>query len=84
MKTISASQIKQNSTILQEALRDDLLVTKGDKPFVVILDYERYQALVSPKKPSKLDWMNETFAVMDEKEADALLETIYSARVNKE
>jgi len=42
MHTISATEIKQNSTRLQEALRDDILITKRDKPFVVVMDYEKY------------------------------------------
>lgn len=45
MHTISASEIKQNSVRLQEALRDDLLITKRDKPFVVVMDYEKYLSL---------------------------------------
>ena len=42
MHTISATEIKQNSMRLQEALRDDILITKRDKPFVVVMDYEKY------------------------------------------
>jgi len=42
MHTISATEIKQNSVRLQEALRDDILITKRDKPFVVVMDYEKY------------------------------------------
>jgi len=45
MHTISASEIKQNSVRLQEALRDDILITKRDKPFVVVMDYEKYLTL---------------------------------------
>jgi len=45
MQTISASELKQNSVRLQDALRDDLLVTKRDKPFVVVMDYEKYMKL---------------------------------------
>ena len=42
MHIISATQIKQNSVRLQEALREDILITKRDKPFVVVMDYEKY------------------------------------------
>ena len=42
MHTISATEIKQNSVRLQEALRDDILITKREKPFVVVMDYEKY------------------------------------------
>jgi len=45
MTTITASNLKQNSMRLQDALRDDLLVTKRDKPFVVVMDYEKYVKL---------------------------------------
>ena len=45
MHTISASELKQNSMKLQEALRNDLLITKREKPFVVIMDYEKYKKL---------------------------------------
>ena len=45
MTTITASDLKQNSMRLQDALRDDLLVTKRDKPFVVVMDYEKYVKL---------------------------------------
>ncbi len=45
MHTISASEIKQNSVRLQEALRNDILITKRDKPFVVVMDYEKYITL---------------------------------------
>lgn len=45
MYKISASELKQNSIRLQEALRDDLLVTKRDKPFVVIMNYEKYKKI---------------------------------------
>jgi len=42
MTIITASDLKQNSMKLQDALRDDLLVTKRNKPFVVVMDYEKY------------------------------------------
>jgi hypothetical protein len=85
METISASEIKQNSTLLQNALREDLLITKRDKPFVVVMDYKRYQKLINPpKKEDEKDWMDETFGVMDKEESNELLETIYSSRANKE
>jgi prevent-host-death family protein len=81
METISASQIKQNSTLLQNALRDDLLITKRDKPFVVVMDYEKYLKLTNHKNEDTLGWIDETFGVMD---SDELLEEIYTSRTNKE
>ena len=85
METISASEIKQNSTLLQNALREDLLITKRDKPFVVVMDYQRYQKLINPpKKQDGKDWIDETFGVIDKDESEALLESIYSSRSDKE
>jgi len=45
MQTITASDLKQNSVKLQDALRGDLLVTKRGKPFVVVMDYEKYKLI---------------------------------------
>lgn len=84
MQTVTASDIKQNSTLLQNALKDDMLVTKRDKPFVVVVDYERYQELIAKSKNHvENDWIDKTFGVMGE-EADALLDDIRESRVNKE
>jgi len=61
MHTISASELKQNSTKLQEALRDDLLITKRDKPFVVVMDYEKYK---------KLEHIDDEWSYWSDKEID--------------
>ena len=85
MQTVTASEIKQNSTILQNALKDDMLVTKRDKPFVVVVDYERYQELIAKsKKNNQNNWIEKTFAVMSDKESEDLLHDIAEGRVNKE
>jgi hypothetical protein len=85
MQLVTASEIKQNSTILQNALKGDMLVTKRDKPFVVIIDYERYLKLISnAKKEKNQNWIEQTFGVMREDDAQNLLDDIYSNRVNKE
>ncbi len=85
MQTVTASEIKQNSTILQNALKDDMLVTKRDKPFVVVVDYERYMELVAKsRKHSQKNWIEETFGVMSTKESEELINEISKSRVNKE
>ena len=61
MHTISATEIKQNSVRLQEALRDDILITKRDKPFVVVIDYEKY---------IKINTMNEEWSFWSDNEID--------------
>ena len=85
MQTITASEIKQNSTLLQNALRSDMLVTKREKPFVVIVDFKRYQELIKhEKREKKSNWIDDTFASMSTDDADELLETIKENKVNKE
>ncbi len=85
MQTITASAIKQNSTLLQNALRSDMLVTKREKPFVVIVDFKRYQELIKhEKKEKKSNWIDDTFASMLSDDAEELLDTIKENRVNKE
>jgi len=85
MQIVTASEIKQNSTILQNALKDDMLVTKRDKPFVVVLDYERYKELIAQSENRhSQDWIEETFGVMSEKESQEILDDIFQSRVNKE
>ncbi len=61
MHTISATEIKQNSVRLQEALRDDILITKRDKPFVVVMDYEKYL---------KINATNDEWSFWTDKEID--------------
>ncbi|NOZ90407.1 MAG: hypothetical protein GXO60_03870 [Epsilonproteobacteria bacterium] len=85
MQLITASDIKKNSMILQNALKDDLLVTKRDKPFVVIVDYERYLELVANRdRKQNQDWIEQSFGTISEDEAQTLLDDIYSSRANKE
>ena len=85
MQTVTASEIKKNSTILQNALKGDLLVTKQDKPFVVVIDYGRYRDLIEKESnKNRSNWIEQSFGILKEDEADALLEEIKSSRVNKE
>ena len=85
MQFVTASEIKQNSTILQNALKGDLLVTKRDKPFVVIMDYDRYLKLSAEhKNTNNSNWIERTFGIMKEKDAQILLDEIVKSRVNKD
>jgi len=45
MQTIT--QTIQNFTRLQEALREDTLITKRDKPFVVVMGYKKYLKILN-------------------------------------
>lgn len=75
MQTITASDLKQNSVKLQDALREDLLVTKRDKPFVVVMDYEKYKLIEHYIYKLAND---ETYRAMDNLENDREIETYNS------
>ncbi len=83
MQSITASEIKQNSTLLQNALKGDMLVTKREKPFVVIVDYDRYLELTNKQAKSN-NWIEKSFGVMSDVDADILVQDIAQSRVNKE
>lgn len=57
MQKNSSSHLKQNISILQNALRSDLLITKQNKPFVVVMDYQKYQALNNAGKIANAETM---------------------------
>ena len=75
MQMITASELKQNSVRLQDALREDLLVTKRDKPFVVVMDYEKYKLIEQYIYKVAND---ETYRAMDNLENDREIETYHS------
>ncbi len=75
MQTISASDLKQNSSKLQDALRGDLLVTKRDKPFVVVMDYEKYKLIERYIHKIAND---ETYRAIDNLENDKGIEIYHS------
>ena len=60
-----------------------MLVTKRDKPFVVVVDYDRYMQLTA-KQTCANNWIEKSFAVMSEDDANVLMEDIVENRVNKE
>jgi PHD/YefM family antitoxin component YafN of YafNO toxin-antitoxin module len=57
MQKTSSTHLKQNISILQNALRSDLLITKQNKPFVVVMDYQKYQALSQAGKIANAETM---------------------------
>jgi len=44
--TITSTQLKQK-TYLDNAIKEDILVTKRGRPFVVIMDATRYEELIA-------------------------------------
>lgn len=55
MMTITATQLKQQTYLLDTAIKEDIQVTKRDRPFVVIVDAQRYDDLLANQKEEKRD-----------------------------
>ena len=53
--TITATQLKQQTYLLDRAVKEDIQVTKRDRPFVVIVDAQRYEELLENQKEEKRD-----------------------------
>ena len=53
--TITATQLKQQTYLLDRAVKEDIRVTKRDRPFVVIVDAQRYEELLENQKEEKRD-----------------------------
>lgn len=60
--TITATQLKQQTYLLDKAIKEDIQVTKRDRPFVVIVDAQRYEGLLANQKEEKRD----TKSLLDE------------------
>lgn len=59
---ITATQLKQRIQLLSNVTDEDIIVTKREKPFAVIMDFNRYQELLDVvkdiKKQNKLNALN--------------------------
>ncbi len=53
--TITATQLKQQTYLLDTAIKEDIQVTKRDRPFVVIVDAKRYEELLANQIKEKRD-----------------------------
>jgi len=53
--TISATQLKQQTYLIDYAIKEDIKVTKRNRPFVVIVDAQRYEELLRNQKEEKQD-----------------------------
>ena len=53
--TITATQLKQQTYLLDIAIKEDIKVTKRDRPFVVIVDAKRYEELLENQRPRRKD-----------------------------
>jgi len=85
--TITATQLKQQTYLIDNAIKEDILVTKRGRPFVVIMDAIRYQELIDNQlsEVDKIEHLNEPRKGWDEKFKD-MDETQYlkSSKKNKD
>lgn len=52
---ISATQLKQQSHLLDHVKEEDIIITKHEKPFAVVMDIERYRTLVKAAEAGKIE-----------------------------
>lgn len=55
MLTITSTQIKQQTYLLDRVKDEEILVTKRDKPFAVVVSMERYNELVGEHQKREVD-----------------------------
>ena len=48
--TLTATQLKQQTYLMDNVKKEDIIITKRDRPFAVIVDIERYDALIRNQK----------------------------------
>ncbi len=51
---ISATELKQQTHLLNSVQQEDIVVTKRSKPFAVIVDYEKYQDILKELNSKKI------------------------------
>jgi prevent-host-death family protein len=54
MLTITSTQIKQQTHLLERVKDEEILITKREKPFAVIVSMERYNELVGENQKAKI------------------------------
>lgn len=52
---ISATQLKQQSHLLDHVKEEDIIITKREKPFAVVIDIERYKTLIKEAEAGKIE-----------------------------
>ncbi len=52
---ISATELKQQTHLLNSVKNEDIIVTKRSKPFAVIIDYEKYQKMLQELNSKKIE-----------------------------
>ena len=44
--TLTATQLKQETYFLDSVKKEDIIITKRDRPFAVLVDFDRYQSMI--------------------------------------
>ena len=47
---LTATQLKQETYLLDSVKKEDIIITKRNRPFAVLVDFERYKALTRDEK----------------------------------
>ena len=55
MLTITSTQIKQQTHLLDKVKDEEILITKREKPFAVIISIDRYNELIGENKKIQID-----------------------------
>ena len=50
---LTATQLKQETYLLDSVKKEDIIITKRNRPFAVLVDFERYKRLTRNEKSSK-------------------------------
>jgi len=51
--TITATQLKQQSHLLDQVVKEDIIVTKHNRPFAVIIGIDKYNAMKQQQEKQK-------------------------------
>lgn len=55
MLNITATQIKQQTYLLDRVKDEEILITKREKPFAVVISIDRYNELLGESQKSKIN-----------------------------
>ncbi len=59
--TLTATQLKQETFLLDNVKKEDIIITKRDRPFAVLVDIERYKELIKNDKKEDKEKKIEAF-----------------------
>ena len=52
---ISTTELKQHINILSSVKDEDIILSKRDKPFAVVVDYQKYQDLIKESQEREIE-----------------------------